>query len=181
MVWVDLAIVVVMVLAVVGGFAQGFLRSFCSLAGLVAGLSVGAWNYGRIAVLLLPLVHSEAVADTIGFLLIALLVMALAAVAGEVLSKAVHEIGLGCLDRIVGAVFGVLQGALMVTIVILVAVAVFPRAHWLENARLPRLFFRACNLSADVTPADLAERIRQGLKILEEETPRWLHPGVNGA
>jgi hypothetical protein len=26
-------------------------------------------------------------------------------------------------------------------------------------------------------PAELAERVRQGLKALEEESPQWLRPG----
>ena len=82
----------------------------------------------------------EAVANVIGFLLIALLVMGLAGIAGKILSKTVHRMGLGCLDRLAGAAFGFFQGALLVMLVILVAVAFFPQAHWLAEARLPRSF-----------------------------------------
>ena len=179
--WVDPAIVIVMALAVLGGISQGFFRSFCSLAGLVLGLAVASWNYQRVARLLSPMVHIEAVADAIGFLLIALFVMGVAALAGKILFKTVHGIGLGCLDRLAGAAFGLLQGALMVMLVILVAVAFFPRAHWLAEARLPRLFFRACHLSTHMSPADLANQVKDGLKILEEESPRWLRPSRGGA
>jgi hypothetical protein len=31
-----------------------------------------------------------------------------------------------------------------------------------------------------MSPAELAERVRQGLKVLEEESPRWLHPESGG-
>jgi membrane protein required for colicin V production len=173
---VDWAIVALMALAVVGGFAQGFFRAVCGLGGLLLGLAIAAWNYGRIAKLILPLVRIEAVANVIGFLLIALLVMALAGLAGKILSKTFHSIGLGCLDSLAGAVFGFFQGALFVTLVILVTVAFFPRAHWLTEAKLPRLFFGACHLSTHMTPHELAERVRHGLNALEEESPRWLHP-----
>jgi membrane protein required for colicin V production len=174
---VDWAIVAVMVLAVLGGFTQGFFRAVCGLGGLLLGLAIAAWNYGRIAKLILPMVRIEAVANAIGFLLIALLVMALAGLAGKILSKTIHSIGLGCLDRLAGAAFGFFQGALLVTLVILVTVAFFPRAHWLTEAKLPRLFFGACHLSTDVSPHELAERVRHGLNSLEEQSPRWLHPG----
>jgi membrane protein required for colicin V production len=177
---VDWAIVIVMALAVLGGLTQGFFRSVFSLAGLVLGLTLAAWNYGRVAAFFLPMVHIEPVANTIGFLLIALFVMGLAALAGKILSKTVHGMGLGCLDRLAGAIFGLLQGALLVTLVILVAVAFFPRAHWLAEAKLPRLFFGTCHLSTHLSPADLADRVRHGLKMLEEESPRWLHPGSSG-
>ncbi len=177
---VDWTIVVVIALAVLGGLVQGFFRSACSLGGLLLGLALAAWNYRRIAALVLPLVRIPSVANAIGFLLIALLVMGLAAFAGKFLSRAFHSIGLGCLDRLAGAVFGFFQGALLVTLFILVAVAFFPRARWLAEAKLPRLFFGTCHLSAHMTPAELSERIRKGLDALKEESPRWLHPGGDG-
>ena len=173
----DWIIVAVLVLSVIGGLSQGFFRSVFSLAGLVVGLAVAAWNYGRVAALLLPFLKNEAVDDTIGFIVIALVVMGIAALAGTVLHKTFRRMGLGCLDRLAGGVFGFLQGALLVTLCILVALAFFPQAHWLAEARLPRLFFGACHLSTQVTPADLADRIRRGLGLLEQQTPAWMHPG----
>ncbi|MGD0682409.1 MAG: CvpA family protein [Terracidiphilus sp.] len=177
---VDWAIVVVLVLSVFGGLTQGFFRSVFSLGGLVLGLALADWNYGLIAALVLPVVHIEAVANVIGFLLIALIVMGLAGVAGKILSKVFHHLGLGCLDRLAGAVFGFFQGALLVMVVILATLAFFPRAHWLKDAQLPRYFFGACHLSTEMSPADLAERIRLGLMALENESPQWLHPGNGG-
>ena len=175
---VDWAIVMVMVFAVLGGLTQGFFRSACSLGGLLLGLALAAWNYGRIAALLLPLVRMNAIADTVAFLLIALVVMAVANVVGNFLAKTFHRLGLGCLDGLAGAAFGFLQGALMVTLIILVVVVFFPQAHWLAEARLPKFFFGVCHLSARVSPAELAERVRNGLQILEQHAPQWMHPGA---
>jgi membrane protein required for colicin V production len=176
---VDWAIVGIIVLSVLGGLNQGFFRSVCALGGLFLGLVLAAWNYGRIAALVLPLVRFESVANAIGFLLIALLVMGLVGFAGNALSRALHLMGLGCLDKLAGAIFGFFQGAMLVTLVILVAVAFFPKAHWLTKARLPRYFFGACHLSAHMSPHQLAERIRLGLRTLEDESPRWLHPSAS--
>jgi membrane protein required for colicin V production len=178
--WVDWAIMLVMALAVLGGLTQGFFRSFCSLGGLLLGLAMAAWNYEHAAALVFPLVRSQRVASAIGFLLIALVVMGLVSLVGKILSRAFHLMGLGCLDKLAGAGFGFLQGALLVMLAILVTVAFFPKAQWLEEARLPRLFFGACHLSTEMSPAELAERVRLGLKIVEEESPQWLHPSKDG-
>jgi membrane protein required for colicin V production len=175
--WVDWAIVIFLAVSVLGGLQTGFFRSVCSLGGLLLGLVLAAWNYARVAALLRPLVRIEAVADTIGFLLIALVVMALAGVLGSILARTFHQLGLGCLDRLAGGVFGLFQGAGLVTLCILVAVAFFPTAHWLTEGKLPRQFFGACHLSTHVSPAALAERVREGLRMLEEESPEWMHPG----
>jgi membrane protein required for colicin V production len=175
--WVDAAIVLVMILTALGGASEGFLRSASSLVGLVLGLAVAAWNYGRAAAVLLPLVRFQPAANALGFVLIAICVMGLVGFAGNFLASAVHGIGLGCLDKLAGAAFGLLQGAMLVTLMILVTIAFFPRAHWLVEARLPRLFFGACHLSTHLSPAELAQRVQHGLKLLEEESPQWLHPG----
>ena len=176
MTWIDWAILIAIALSVLGGLKQGFFRSVCSLGGLLLGLVLAAWNYARVAALLMPLVRVEPVADTMGFVLIALFVMALASILGMVLAKALHKMGLGCLDRLAGAAFGLFQGALLVTLCILVAVAFYPKAHWLTEGKLPRRFFGACHLSTHMSPEELARRVRQGLKTLEEESPPWMHP-----
>ena len=180
MTMVDWGIVLMLALAVLGGVMRGFFRSVFSFGGLVLGLVLAAWNYGHIARLVKPFVHNEMIANATGFILIALLVMGLAGIVGSLLSKALHKIGLGCLDRMAGAAFGLFQGALLVTVFILVTVAFFPRAEWLTKSRLPRYFFGVCHLSTHVSPAKLAERVQQELKSLEEASPEWMHPGTSG-
>jgi len=176
MMWEDWIIVIVLAAAVLAGLTQGFFRSVCSLGGLILGLAAAAWNYGRVAAILMPMVRIEPVADAIAFLLIAILVMLAAGILGVGLARTLRLLGLGWLDGLAGAAFGFLQGALLITLFILVTVAFFPKAQWLTQARLPRLFFSACSLSTHMTPAELAERVRTGLHTLEQESPRWMHP-----
>jgi membrane protein required for colicin V production len=172
---VDWIIVVVLAAAVIGGIARGFFRSAFSLGGLLLGLALAAWNYGRFAAILKPLIHSVEAANALAFLLIALLVMGVAAVIGSLLAKVFHKVGLGCLDRLAGAVFGLFEGVLFVTVCILVTVAFFPKTEWLTESRLPRYFFGALNVSTHVTPTKLADRVKQELKTLEYESPAWMH------
>jgi membrane protein required for colicin V production len=174
MVWVDWVIVIVMAVSMISGLAQGFFRSVCALAGLLVGLSVAFWNYGRLSAVLIHFIRIRAVADAIAFILIAVLVMAIFAIIGAILAKAFRLIGLGCLDGLAGAIFGFFQGVILVTLGILVIVAFFPETQWLAQARLPKLFFGACHLSTHMSPSELAYRVRDGLRTLEQETPGWI-------
>ena len=176
MTWIDWIIVAVLAVSVLGGFIQGFLRSIVSLGGLMLGVVLAAGNYGRLARPRRTMVRSEMAADAIAYLIIAVLVVVIVALIGKILSKMVHKIGLGCLDRLVGAVFGLFQGALLVTCFILVTLAFFPKAQWLAQSRMPRYFFGACHLSTRISPDKLAERIRGTLKSLEKASPDWMHP-----
>jgi membrane protein required for colicin V production len=173
---VDWIIVAILAAAVLGGIAQGFLRSVFSLGGLLLGLVLAAWNYPTVAAFFKTAVRSEKVANAIGFLLIALVVTALAALIGVALSKAFRKMGFGCLDSLAGAIFGFFQGALLVTVCLLVTVAFFPETAWLTQSKLPRYFFGAVHFSSRVTPSVLADRIRDELKHLEQESPDWMHP-----
>jgi membrane protein required for colicin V production len=173
---VDWVIVAFLAIGVISGIARGFFRSAFSLGGLLLGLVLGAWNYWRFDGVLKPLVQSSELAHAIAFLVIALLVMVVAAIIGSLLAKIFRKVGLGCLDRMAGAIFGFIQGMVFVTICILVTVAFFPQAAWLTEARLPRYFFGALHVSTHVTPARLAERLKEELKALEYESPFWMHP-----
>jgi membrane protein required for colicin V production len=175
MTWIDWLIVIVLAASTIGGLAQGLISSVCSLFGLIFGLAIAAWNYGRIAHILLPVVRIEALANALAFLLIAIVVMAIANLLGTVISKTAKKVGLGCLDSLAGGIFGFFQGVLMVAIGILVIVAFFPEAHWLTKAQMPKKFFGALHWSTDVTPTELANRVRHGLNEMENETPKWMH------
>jgi len=173
---VDWIIVVILAGSVLAGIAQGFLRSIFSLGGLILGLVVAAWNYGRIAHFIEPLLHNNSASNAVGFILIAFAIAALCAGIGMLLSKAFKKLGLGCLDTLAGALFGFFQGALLVTVCILVTVAFFPDAEWLSQSRLPKYFFSVCHLSTHVTPSGLSELVRKDLNQLERESPAWMHP-----
>ena len=181
MAWVDWIILAVLVLSVLGGMAQGFFRSICSLLGLILGVVLAGWNYARVAVAFKPIVRIDAIANAIGFLLIAVLVMLLANVVGTVLKRTFRWLGLGCIDIMGGAIVGFVQGVLLVTVCVLVTVAFFPQTQWLTQATLPKEFFGALHLSTDVTPGGLKERVLDGLKSLKHDTPQWMHEKNGGA
>ncbi len=172
---VDWIIVVVLAAAVLGGIARGFFRSAFSLAGLILGLALAAWNYWRLAALMKPLIHSVEVANAIAFLMIALAVMAVASILGSLLAKMFEKVGLGCLDRLAGGAFGFVEGMVFVMVCILVTVAFFPQTVWLTDARLPRYFFGALHVSVRVAPSRLSDRVRQELYTLESESQKLIH------
>jgi membrane protein required for colicin V production len=174
MTWIDWAILVIMLGATIGGLVQGFLRTACSLIGLFLGLSIASWNYKIVANTMMPLIRSEATANIVSFIVIAVLVMAICNLLGNMLAKTMEWMGLGCLDMLLGGVAGFVQGFLIITIFLIGIVAFFPKTDWMAGARLPPLFFGACHLSSRVTPSDLADKVAEGLRTLEIETKSLL-------
>ena len=172
---VDWIIVIVLAGSVLAGLARGLFRSVFSLAGLIAGVALASWNYWRAAGFLKRFIHSAEIANAVAFLLIAFLVMAGAAILGSLLAKFFEKVGLGCLDRFAGALFGFVEGLVFVMLCILVTVAFFPQTAWLTEARLPRYFFGALHVSIQVTPSRLGERVRKELNTLETKSQQWMN------
>lgn len=123
---------------------------------------------------MLTVIHNEATANIVSFIVIALLVMAVCNVVGNMLSKTMEWMGLGCVDMMLGAVAGFVQGVLLITIFLIGIMAFFPKTDWMAGSRLPPLFFGACHLSSHFAPSDLAEKIAEGVRTLEIETKSFL-------
>lgn len=171
---VDLAIVIFLAISAIVGLVQGFVRSLSALAGLTLGLTVACWNYHKLAKILLPMVRSEALANAIGFVVIALAIMALLGFVGAVFAKALRFLGLGWIDMMGGAALGFMFGAMLVTASMVISVAFFPKSDWMAGSKLPPMFFSVCDQAMEMSPADMAKRVRDGLADLQEKTPSWI-------
>jgi membrane protein required for colicin V production len=172
----DLLIVIVLVVSVISAFVKGFFVEVFSLAGVILGLFVAAANYGGFAVWILRVIHSREAANLIAFLLIVLAVMVVASIAGRLLRGLFRTVGLGIVDRLLGAAFGLVEGCVVVTLILMGMVAFLPRQDWLRNSRLAPAFLTAAHGGSQVVPFALGEEIRQGLQALRMGQPNWLKP-----
>lgn len=173
---VDIAIVLLLILSAALGFRSGLIQSIVSLVGLIAGIAIASWNYKHFADDRYPLFHDHTLSEATWFCLIALAVMVAAGLIGWLLKKVIHGVGLGWLDRLTGFLFGLLRGALLVTLCILTLAAFFPDTRWLGDARLAKYFLGTAHLTTQITPAELKQKILYGLRVLERDSPEWLRP-----
>jgi membrane protein required for colicin V production len=172
----DLLIIILLAVTVLSAFAKGFFVEVCSLIGVILGLFIAAANYAGFAPWILFVVRNHAAANLIAFLLIVLLVMVVASLAGRLLRGLFRGVGLGIVDRLLGAAFGLVEGCVVVTLVLMGIVAFLPRQDWLSSSRLAPVFLTAAHGGSQVVPFALGEEIRQGLEALRMAQPGWLKP-----
>ena len=162
----DWVIVLIMVLSVLQASAQGFFYEFFSLAGVIVGYLLAAWEYPRVAWRITPYVNSPWVADIVGFFCIFVLVVLLAGVLGRIARWAVHGVGLRWFDRVLGALFGFVRGAVMCTVIVLGLAAFAPQWNWLQQSRIAPFLLVTGRAMIWVAPADLRQRFHQGWDLL---------------
>lgn len=162
--WIILATILLSVLLAA---AQGFFYEVFSLAGVIVGYLLAAWNYRRLAGWLSPYVNSAWVAEMAAFLLIFLALVILAGILGRILRWLLKRAGLRWFDRLLGAAFGVLRGVLLVAITLLAVTTFAPGSRWLSHSQLAPYFIVLARGASWVAPAEVRARFRQGLEMVE--------------
>lgn len=163
----DWLILAVLVISVVSAFVKGIFVEVFSLAGVICGLFLAAANYGAVSPWVQRLVPNREAANLVSFLLIAFCVVMVVGLAGRLLRGAVRKVGLGMVDRVLGAAFGFVKGCILVTLVLMGVVAFLPPQNWVLTSRLAPVFLAAAHGGSHVVPFALGEEIRQGLQALK--------------
>lgn len=108
--WLDIAILVVLVIATFTGLKTGIIKAVLSLAGLIFGVILAGRFYVPLAANL-TFIPQENVAKIVAFVLILVGVMVIAGILASFLKWAVSIVMLGWVNRLGGAAFGLLMGA----------------------------------------------------------------------
>lgn len=169
----DWLILVFILLNVLLAAMHGFFAEALSMAGLVVGYIVAAWQYERLADWLLKYLNSELLAEIFGFLIIFFAILIVFSIAGRIARKLMKAAGLSGLDRFLGALLGLLKGALVVAVVLMGMTAFTPTSPMLERSELAPYFLVAGRAAIWVAPSALRARFYEGLDFLHR-APRDL-------
>ncbi len=121
---VDILIWVVLLSFAVKGFMKGLVKEVCSLLGLFAGGWIAFAYYGHVAAALGPHIHlPRFLLPVLSFGLIFVTLGLSFFFLGHLLTTFFKIILLGAVNRLAGLVLGLLEGALLVSIVLGLAVS----------------------------------------------------------
>jgi len=162
----DWMMVLIVLLSVLQAIAQGFFYEFFSLAGVIAGYLLAAWEYSRVAAWYMQHVNSQWAADIAGFFTIFFVVVVLAGIIGRIARWAVHGVGLRWFDRLLGAVFGFVRGMAINTVIVLALAAFAPQWGWLQQSRIAPFLLVSGRALIWAAPGDLRQRFREGWNLL---------------
>lgn len=124
----DIAILAILLLFTLKGCLRGFLKEVCSLLGLVAAAVISFTFYAPLAERVSVWLHLPLqLCVVVVLILLFVLTMILFSIIGAVLSRFVKLLFLGGLNRVLGALFSLLQGVLILGLVL----------YGLSNSALP--------------------------------------------
>lgn len=157
----DWMLIGIILLSAGHGFYRGFVRAALGLAGLVGGFYVASLYYRPVADFIedVKWTDSTPTARIVGFVLIVSAIGIGAEVLGRLMKKALRKMGLGPLDRLMGAVFGVVRGALVGVVLLLIPTIFRPHSELITKSVLSPYLFAAVHDVSFLVPQYLQQRL----------------------
>jgi len=159
----DYAILGVLLISVLIGVVRGAIREIVNVVGWVMGFLAAQTYAPDLVPFFSDWMVDPVIRFVVAWILIFFSVVIGISVIGSLIAEGVRKLGLGTLDRIVGAAIGALRGALVLLLLTLAAgLTTFPRVPiWKEAALTPWLETAALYVRS-MLPENLAKRIQYG-------------------
>jgi membrane protein required for colicin V production len=173
----DLLLGLIVISSVIAGFSAGFARVGIGFCAAIAGIVFGFWFYATPAAWIHKHLSSETVSNVLGFLVVLWAVLLVGALVAKVFSALFKWTGLSWLNRLLGAAFGVVRGALIgvAFVAILLAFSPKPLPNWMVNSQLLPYAIDASDICASIAPAALKDAFREGMQEIRKDWEEQLN------
>jgi membrane protein required for colicin V production len=157
----DLAIIAVIALSAVFAFARGFVREALSIFAWVGAALITLYGFNSVYGLAVRFVSTPLLADLIagaGLFVAGLIVLTL--LTGYI-ARFVQSSALSPIDRTLGLIFGLVRGAVLVSLAYLVVDISLPqndRPGWIKEAKSERFLAKGADILRDALPESLQAR-----------------------
>jgi membrane protein required for colicin V production len=150
----DLLLAAIVAGSIIAGFRSGFTKSAFGLIATIAGILLGFWFYDVPATWYSGYFESRLATYALGFLTVFFAVVIAGTLLGHLFSAMFKAVGLKFMDRLAGAVFGLVRGALAATgiVVILLAALTRPVPAWMRGSVLLPYALDVSDLAASFAP-----------------------------
>src|SRR5205085_10526043 len=139
---------------------RGFVREVIALVGWVAALAASVLYSSKFADMLPASWGAHGVRFLIAFVLIFIVTLLLFGLLAWLVSRLLRAIGLGFLDRMLGGVFGLARGLLIVMVLVLFAgLTTLPQHEWWRGATLAQPLEIAAMAVRPWLPLDFAKQL----------------------
>ena len=157
MIWVDYAIIVLVLTSAVIGLIRGFVKEAFALFTWIVAIGIGL-HYGRdFAVLLQNVISYPSARIATAFILLFFITLILGSLISFILNHLIEKTGLTGTDRLMGMQFGVARGAVLVSVMVMLAgVTPLPEDPWWKQSVLIPPFQSLAVWLKDHIPSDLA-------------------------
>jgi membrane protein required for colicin V production len=161
MTYFDILFTGIILISTISALFKGLVREIISLAALILGFILAVFFYPLPSAKLLEFCRTESIANLMGFLIIFLGCILLGAITTFIVNRFVKAASLKWVDRLMGAIFGVLRGWIISSILV-VAIIAFPiRDNLMAHSTLAPYLLAGARILVHMTPEALTQKFNE--------------------
>lgn len=150
--WIDAAIVIILIISVITGFVNGFIKEVASLAALILGI----WGAIRFSSFTAAKLYdyfdmTGQYVGIIAFIITFLIIVVVIHFIGIVADKIVTSVSLGFVNRLLGMAFGLLKSVLIMSVIFVILNVINSKRPFLPKDKIEGSVFY--NPISDIAPA----------------------------
>jgi len=131
MIWIDIVVLGIIVISALFSLMRGFVREALSLLGWLVSFWLALTFAGDLAESYLSGISVPSLRVAVAFTIIFVLTLVLMTLINQLVSQLIKKSGLTGTDRMIGVIFGVLRGVLIVTVLVFLAgFTAMPQDSW---------------------------------------------------
>jgi membrane protein required for colicin V production len=143
MIWVDIVIPGIIAISALFSLLRGFVKEALSLAGWLAASWIALTFAQDFADLLLTGISTPSLRVVVSFTILFVLTLVITALINRLAGTLVSKTGLTGTDRMIGMIFGVARGVLVVSVLVLLAgFTTMPQDPWWQESALIEVFHK---------------------------------------
>lgn len=161
----DVLVVTTLTYGLIRGIFRGLVREISSIVGVLGGFYAAYTYYPHVARLISPWISDVAYLNIVSYMTVFSVVVIVVGILAVVIKYLLNIAYLGWVDRVSGALFGLLKGALVVCVVFIVLTAFLPKgAPVVKNATLSPHVSMVSEVMAKVISKEMKENFIIKLK-----------------
>jgi membrane protein required for colicin V production len=158
--WIDVVILALIVLSAILSLFRGFVKEAVALATWLIALWVAMTFYEELAAVLAQWIELASARKITAFGLLFVAVLLLGAIVNFVAGMLVSRTGLTGTDKLLGIVFGVARGGVIVAILVLLGgLTPFPQDPWWQDSQFLGYFEEFALWMRNFLPGEIADNI----------------------
>ena len=158
--WIDVVIISLVVLSAILSLFRGFVKEALALITWLVALWVAMAFYEELAAWLSQWIAVPSAQKVTAFGVLFVCVLLLGAIVNYLAGKLVDKTGLTGTDKMLGVVFGVARGAVIVAILVLLAgLTPVPQDPWWQDSQFLGYFEDIAMWMRDFLPSEIANNI----------------------
>lgn len=160
---VDIVVITIIAISTVIAFLRGFVREMLTIGSWIGAALVTLYGYPVLKPTFEQWISNKLFADIVGGIALFLVSLIVLSIFSHYVARFVRGSALTAVDRSLGLLFGLVRGAVLVSLAYMLMISLDPSL--VRGARTQPMMARGAEILRSMTPKEFADGLPQGIQL----------------